>query len=235
MPVEINNYVNAKIYKIVSNHTPDIYIGSTCNDLRKRLYEHKNNYKQYKQGKRKRRITSFDIVQFDDCDIILIEAYPCKNKNELLKRERHYIELFECVNRNIPTRTIDEYRENNKEKLSNQQKEYYQKNKDYLLKQHKEYISKNKTKVSKTQQDYYNTNKDKILQKNKEWHDANKEKMTDYFKSNKERITQQQKLYYIQNKEMISKRNAKPIQCDICNKKMRKDSLKRHKLSQHSN
>ena len=45
---ETNRYNNGKIYKLVSNHTDKIYIGSTCKErLCQRLAKHKSNYKQW--------------------------------------------------------------------------------------------------------------------------------------------------------------------------------------------
>ena len=62
-------------------------------------------------------MTSYQIFEQDDIDnvkIILIEELSCNNKTELQRQERHYIESRECVNKNRPTRTDKEYREDNK-------------------------------------------------------------------------------------------------------------------------
>ena len=40
----INKYNNGKIYKIVSDSTDKIYVGSTTQPLSKRHYEHKKNF-----------------------------------------------------------------------------------------------------------------------------------------------------------------------------------------------
>ena len=113
------DYSEAKIYKIVDNTNDNIYIGSTCQKLSQRLSEHVRHFKQYKEGKKVGYVTSYKIIENEDYDIILIEKYNCKDKEELHKRERFYIEKFECVNKNIPGRTrkesCKEYREANKE------------------------------------------------------------------------------------------------------------------------
>ena len=95
------NYKNGKIYKIVDNTNGNIYIGSTCEKLIRRLQKHKASYKCYlnpniKQGK----MMSFDILQNNDYNIILIEEYPCNNKLELLERENHFITNMKCINYN---------------------------------------------------------------------------------------------------------------------------------------
>ena len=115
------NYKNSKIYTIRSHHTDKIYIGSTCNELRKRLHQHKYKYKYYLNGKY-HYTSSFEIVKYDDAYIELYEYYPCNNKVELLKREGELIRKLDCVNKQIAGRS-------NKEKC----KEYYKTNKIKIL------------------------------------------------------------------------------------------------------
>lgn len=70
----------------------------------------------------------------DNCKIELIENYPCKNKEELLKREGHYISSIECVNRCQAGRTPKEYKliynQQNQDKIKNGLKEWYERNKE---------------------------------------------------------------------------------------------------------
>lgn len=124
----MNKYQRGKIYKIVSDLTDDVYIGSTTEPtLARRLVKHKGNYKEYLEGQR-RFITSFKILQTGNYDIVLLESYPCNSKDELHKKEREYIENTpNCVNKVIPTRTKREhskvYREKNKAKISARRRE----------------------------------------------------------------------------------------------------------------
>jgi hypothetical protein len=142
-------YKNGKIYKIVDNTNDNIYIGSTCKLLCRRLAQHRYQYKKYLEEKKKY-LTSFEILKNNDYDIVLLEVFPCKSKEELNKRERYYIENNICVNKYIPLRT---------------QKEYYLENRDdILLKQNVAYTL-NKKNILKKQKDYYLKNKDKILEK----------------------------------------------------------------------
>jgi hypothetical protein len=120
----MKNYQLAKIYKIVSNITNEIYVGSTCEPtLARRLAKHVGCYKHYLKGKFNY-ITSFKILELGNYSIILIENCPCENKDELHKRERYYIETLDCVNKIIPGRTQKEYRDANKD----YQKDYYNSN-----------------------------------------------------------------------------------------------------------
>jgi len=99
----MNKYQRAKIYKIVSNAVPDVYIGSTCEPyLSNRLAGHRGNYKRYLNGKSPC-CSSYKILGTNDYDIILIEQYPCNNKEELHARERYWIEITKnCVNKRSP-------------------------------------------------------------------------------------------------------------------------------------
>jgi hypothetical protein len=114
-----NIYGNGKIYKVVSDHTNLIYIGSTIQKyLCSRLSGHKNNYKAY-LNKKYLNCSVFKLLELVDVKIELIEEYKCNSKEELHTKERYYIELNKdiVVNKNIPTRTDKEYRIDNKEKI----------------------------------------------------------------------------------------------------------------------
>ena len=109
------DYSLGKIYKLVSNYTDDIYIGSTCQRLlSSRPTEHNKLQTRLIKGTIKHNLSSIDITQYGDCKIILIEHYPCESKYELEARERHHIENTKCVNKKIPTRSRQEYYEENK-------------------------------------------------------------------------------------------------------------------------
>lgn len=79
----MSSYQHGNIYKITSNETEQIYIGSTIQPLHKRLIQHRNKYKRYKNGTY-HYLSSFEIVKYDDAIIILIENYPCKTKKSYL-------------------------------------------------------------------------------------------------------------------------------------------------------
>ena len=190
------NYQNSKIYKITGGGLT--YYGSTTQPLSKRLVQHKSQKKKINYNY----CTSFQILDFEDCDICLIEYYPCNSKEELHKRERHYIENNECVNKSIPSRTTKEYYQENKNKIKEQKKEYYEKNKDYYKKYHKNYRETNKNNYNEKNKEYYRLNKDKILERRKEYNRLNKDKISEqqkeYYRLNKDKILERQKEYYIQ-------------------------------------
>jgi len=108
MPSKPVNFQNGKIYKIAS-------------------------FQRYQNGEMNY-ISSYELLQYPDVDIILLENYPCNNKQELHARERHYIQLLDCVNKCIPTRTAKEahqvYYQENCEKIKTQRKQHYQENRE---------------------------------------------------------------------------------------------------------
>jgi hypothetical protein len=102
------NYSNGKIYKIIDNTNNKIYIGSTVQSLATRISQHRYDYQAYlKSGERM--MTSFQILENGNYDIVLLEKFSCESKEELHARERHHIEKNNCVNKFIPTRTKREY------------------------------------------------------------------------------------------------------------------------------
>ncbi len=133
------------------------YIGSTTKLLCQRLGQHRSNYKSYLKGT-SHYVTSFKILENDDYSIILIENYPCKNKEELCARERYYIDSIGCVNKVVPQRTRHQYRKDNKENI----KQYYIENKIYLNEKCQcscgvSYIRRSKARhnASKRHQEYF--------------------------------------------------------------------------------
>ena len=93
------DYQQGKIYKIECNVTGKVYIGSTCEPiLARRLAGHIKNYKRYLNGK-SNYVSSFDVLQNGNYDIVLIESYPCNSKDELHARERYHTNNIDCVNK----------------------------------------------------------------------------------------------------------------------------------------
>jgi len=117
------DFKNGKIYKLVCNLTGKTHIGSTTQILCKRLTGHVTAYKKGTT------ITSKAIIEGGDYSIILIEDYQCDRKDQLLQRERYYIESMTCVNKHLPITSVEEKKayyeanyEANKEKSMNKAK-----------------------------------------------------------------------------------------------------------------
>jgi hypothetical protein len=213
------DYTKSKIYKITCNITGLTYYGSTVNPISKRISNHRC---EFKSGRG--RCSSRQVLVGGNYDYSLVEEFSCENKDQLHRRERYYIENNDCVNKEIPGRTLKEYREQNKDKLLAQGKEYreqnkdkiseyYEQNKDKLLAQGKEYREQNKNKIS----EYYEQNKDKLLAQGKEYREQNKNKISEYSKE-----------YYEQNKDKLLAQRSTKVTCE-CGSVFTVGSLSRHK------
>ena len=119
-----SDYSKAKIYRLVATGTVDLYIGSTCGTLERRLWHH--NYSAISEKQKK--TSSCKLYEGGRTVAIeLIENFPCTSKQELNIRERYWIETTpNCINTNIPGRTC---------------KERYATNPTYKAK-HREYMKK---------------------------------------------------------------------------------------------
>jgi len=156
------DYSKSVIYKIYDNTNGDTYYGSTCNELRYRIRQHK--WKAF--SKTEPHITwSRSIILNGDYSYNVVEKYPCENKQQLHTRERWWIENNNCVNKQIPTRTRKERVEANKDTIMKKNKEWYEKNKEHYLKNAKEYRENNKELVQQKDRERKNANRDYILQK----------------------------------------------------------------------
>jgi hypothetical protein len=164
----MKDYSKGKIYKIVSDSTDDIYIGSTVQTLSQRLTKHRSDYKQWKKGNHYH-TRSFSLLERGDYHIILLEPFPCANQEELTARERWYIDNNKCLNKVKPGRKKKEYYQDNKEMINRQAKEYYQDNKERIKEIMKEYRQDNKDKIKEWRKEYNQDNKEKIKEQKKEY------------------------------------------------------------------
>ena len=120
----MKNYSLSKIYMITCLTTDLKYIGATTMvDISTRLLQHIYVFRSYQNGKKAIYCTSFEIIKNNNFKIELLEYYPCNNQDELNARERYYIQTINCINRNIPSRTLKEYYIDKKDNF----KKYYQK------------------------------------------------------------------------------------------------------------
>jgi hypothetical protein len=210
------DYSLCKVYKLISNQTDKVYIGSTCQILSRRMASHRQSYKKYLNGK-KLNYASFEIVKYPDCKIILVQAYPqCQSNIEQRMFEQDWIDCYDCVNK---TRAYI-----SPELAKEQEKEYYQNNKEQFSDYHKKHYQYNREYCLERQKEYYNKNKEQRQKYNREWHEKNKEQR-------KER----DKIYYENNKEQISKKNKeigkKKVLCE-CGREVSLWGLSNHKTTQ---
>ena len=130
------NYENGKIYRIVCNKTGKQYIGATTILLSARLSQHKKLFNT------KKTCLSREVIEGDDYAIYLIEDCPCERKEQLLSRERYYIETTDCVNKKIPLRTKHEWYMDNRDELIQRQLIWNSENADKLKLYNEKYRQK---------------------------------------------------------------------------------------------
>ncbi len=151
----INEFNNGKIYKLTSNQTDEVYIGSTTKKLSERLGVHKSDYKYFlKKGKGSHYITSFDLLKYDDCKIILLEAVNVETQEELFQYEAKYIKLHpNCVNKVMPGQTDHEY---------------YLANKEHKIAYAKQYAEEHPEETKRNAKKFRETHKEEVNAKQKE-------------------------------------------------------------------
>jgi hypothetical protein len=133
------HYKDGKLYKLTNDIDDVEYVGSTCRslDLRRRGHEKDS------RNETERPVYAYlNWIGWEYVNIVLLEDFPCKNKKQLQKRERYWIEkLKPDLNAVIPTRTDQEYRADTKEHKKQYNKEYLEKNKARLKIQEKAKIT----------------------------------------------------------------------------------------------
>jgi hypothetical protein len=192
------NYQQGKIYCIRSHQTDDIYIGSTTQPLSRRMVNHRSDYGLWKEGRRFY-TTSYELLQYDDCYIELIEECKCNSKMELEMREGQLIREMDCVNKCIPGRTKEEYHkqwcEENKEKIALREKQYREENKEKISQRMKEYYEENKERVLEHHKQYYEENKERLLEYQKQYREDNKERIAEHRKQEREKAIEEKRHY----------------------------------------
>lgn len=198
----VDKYQNGKIYKLTSNFTNKIYIGSTVCKLNHRfrghIYSYNNNYKY---------CTSYKLLKYADVKIELIENYPTTSKYLLQLRESYWIKKLFCVNKVIPTRTKKQWCIDNKEDIQLKKKIYAFNNKNRLTLYRKNYYLNNKRKILDKQKLYVINNREKRLKQSKIYRQNNKDKIKEQNKlykiKNKDQLKQKHKNYYSNNREYL--------------------------------
>lgn len=151
MPRKPIDFSRTVIYKIVCNdlNISDCYVGHTINFI-KRKNAHKTDCCNSNSPNYNLQLYQFIRVHggFDNWSMIEIEKYPCTDVYEACKRERYWFEeLKATLNKQVPSRTINEYKQENRELLRAKDKTYREENKESIRIAHKEYKAKNRESI----------------------------------------------------------------------------------------
>jgi hypothetical protein len=141
------------VYKIVclDPEIKDCYVGS-CQSFRTRKANHKFNCNNSNNKDHNLNIYRFirEHGGWSNWSMLVIEQVNFTVKHELLIKERFYLEYLKAtLNKRIPSRTHQEYRDDHKTEA-------------------KQYYEENKTEIKQYKQQYYEANKTQILEKNKQ-------------------------------------------------------------------
>ena len=166
------DYSNGKIYCIRNHIDNQIYVGSTCQNLSKRMAYHRSNAK--KQDRQNTLIyplmMKYGVEQFY---IELVEECPCENSKQLEKREGELMrELKASLNKVVAGRTTDEYKVECADKIKKAKaisdKKYAEKKQEKIKTYRKDYYWKDPEKYRERARKYNQEHKDDISRRNKE-------------------------------------------------------------------
>ena len=144
------DYSKGKIYKIVSDDTDVIYVGSTTHKYLKSYFSnnHRCKYRYWLEGKESYKY-SFELMKLPHNEIFQLQPYPCNSRHELEAKEREWMEKLRkdgvtVINKNVPGRTAAEWRQDNPD----YHKEYQQDNPDKHRNYQKKYRDKNQVECA---------------------------------------------------------------------------------------
>lgn len=129
------------IYKIYSDKSNLIYIGSTCKNVKARIAVHvsqnlkyiKNMYKKYKEDLKKPTIYPIFI---NDMKYTILDKFEIESKADLIKKEGEFVKMYktfediEILNKYIPGRDSKTYYQDNKQQKKEYQINYYKSKKN---------------------------------------------------------------------------------------------------------
>ena len=205
---------NIKIYKLVSNSTDDVYIGSTdLQYLSQRIAKHRNSYKRYVEGKRKGYVSSFMICQYEDVSIELVED------NSSVEREGYFIKTTpNCINEKVAGRTKKEYYDDNKEHIDAYRKQWHKGNKEAR----KVHLDKYNSKIHNCECGMV------VKYSNRKRHSTSK------LHINKMNGIEPIKETEEQRKEKYNAQRREKIKCDHCEKVISRAGMRRHVNLKHT-
>ncbi len=148
-------YAYGMIYKVVNKSDPDeFYIGSTKSKLRMRWDGHKGHARSNKIPSCQLHVRMREIGH-ENFQIVLLEEWPCDNRDQLRQREDHWITtLRPCLNKNRAftseeekTASFKQYLEDNAERFTARRQAIYQESRKEILDAGKAYYKQNQAAI----------------------------------------------------------------------------------------
>ena len=200
------DYKCAKLYAIVGEDGMEVYVGSTCSPLYKRWWQHQHYAKKYPN----RDIYKY-ISENGGCEkfrIILVEEYPCENRDQLRRREGEHIKKLNPVgNHLVAGRTKQEYYKDNQETILEKQRQYHEQNSETINEKKRQYYEQNPEywrqyheQNREKQRQYYEQNREKLNEKQRQYREQNPEYWRQYHEQNREKLNEKQRQYRLRKK-----------------------------------
>ena len=139
------DYKNGRIYCIRNNIDDEVYVGSTCQPISKRMAAHRAVKNRNKNQKVYKHMNDLGVENFY---IELLEEFPCENKEQLRKREGYHIRDIGTLNSRIAGRLKHEHYIDNKEHVALKCYEYRERNRPAILAHKTEYWKLNKDEAN---------------------------------------------------------------------------------------
>ena len=148
-------YDKAKIYQLVNDITDDIYIGSTCQPLSKRMAEHRISMRSSRDHHIKlyQKMIEIGVEHFR---IELIKECPCENIEQLRAIEGKYIREMGTLNSHIAGRTSSDYKKEFKERYIPTYQSYRENNRDLLNEKNRIYYNERSETICAKHRQRYN-------------------------------------------------------------------------------
>ena len=163
------DFDNAKVYCIKNYINNEIYVGSTCQPLSKRMAKHRSsmNAEAKKDRKLYQEMRKIGVEHFY---IELLEEVKCNNIEQLRMKEGKYITQIGTLNGLVNGRTKEELvqTEEYKRKKKEIDRNWYLNNKERVADYGKQCREEHKDYIKEWKKNNYEENKDKILQRQKE-------------------------------------------------------------------
>jgi hypothetical protein len=225
MPRKPIDYSKTYIYKLVCKDPtiPDSYVGHTTKPPT-RKNKHKSACNNPNATTYNLYVYQFirDHGGWDNWEMIIIECICCVDAHEARRNERIWFDrLGATLNGIRPCVTIDEriennrelskqYRETNRDAITEQKKQYYDTNKEVIKAKQKQYRETNRDELNAKHNQYYITNLDAIKAKHKQYRETNRDELNakhkQYRETNRDELNAKHKQYRETNKESINAR-----------------------------
>ena len=199
-----NQYMNAKIYKILNSSNDDVYVGSTIQSLSQRMAKHRSSIKHKPHYRLYQHMQKFGVDTFY---IELIENYPCRSKDELRAKEGEWIRRIGTLNDKVAGRSGKDWYNEHREEHSAKCKEYRQNNLEAVKEKAKQFRLNNIDKIREYDKQRYEGRKEGVKARVRKWkqdhEDYVKERSKEWREENRDRKREMDRQYREKNKDKL--------------------------------